>query len=209
MRAGRRDLYALRIAIFGFLASVGLIAILAWLPTRYLAEWAVGPPPSPANPVFSDISVDEIQRMAKSDYRWTLADAAEAFATAAALHWTLVYLLGISRYRRPGRMLASPSLPLVAALTAAMAGAFLAAVPRLLYGPLIDSCTLHYAAAHPNDACIDCGIHRCMHEIGTTSGLSLWALVLGLMGVSLWLRWRLSRGLVLPAVQDHEKGDQP
>ena len=194
MSSGPRDGAAARAAVVGLLASIGAIAALAWFPARYLADWAVHPidlwVPDPAAadalPAFEDFE------MSKWDFRNALAGTAVTMGWLAAAYWLLAYLLGAARLASPPRWRASdPSVLLGGAIVAGMAIGFIGAAGRFVVGPLVDACARQYHAARPEQAFSSLGIHRCESRVGAALLVAFLLLVVGLMGASLWRRYRL------------------
>ena len=194
MNRGARGAEAARAAAVGFLASIGFIAILTWFPARYLADWAVYPidlfTPDPSG---ADVmSAFEHLEMSKWDFRNALAGAAVTLGWLVALYWLAAYLIGAARLgSRPRLSAFDPSVLLAAGLVSGMGIAFISAAPRFVTGPLIDACTRRYEANHSEMRFSSAGIHGCEARVGLWLMAVYVLLVVGLIGASLWRRYRL------------------
>jgi hypothetical protein len=186
-----RDREAARIATIGFLASIGLIAVLTWFPARYLAEWAVYPQDLYAiEPGLPDLSDRELFEMSKWDFRSMLAGTAATLGSIVAFYWLAAFLLGAARIHFSGKLRSHPDLWLVVAMLVGLVIGFLGAARRFAMDPIVEACVRRQVAADPTAAFTSATIHGCEGRTGLYFGLGGLILVVGFMGWSLRLRYR-------------------
>ncbi len=191
---GKRDLDAARAAGAGLLASIGLIALLAWIAARYLAEFAVGP-----IELYEPVGRDPIEQRdflawLTWQFRNQMAGTAVMLVWFALAYWLLAYLLGAARLPARARSgLAGPTVLLGAGLAIGMVVAFFGTAPRII-GPTVDACVRRLAVDQPELALSSAGIHGCEARASNWAAATFLLSVLGLMGLSLWRRYRLRDG---------------
>lgn len=187
-----RDWDAAQAAAAGFLLSVGAIALIMWSASRWLADFAVYPHVS--GPLGSDFMYFPDEQGLKRDYRWHMNEGAFRLVILTAVYWALAFGIGAGRIDvGSAKRSRQPDLWLAFALFLGMGMVFLQAAPRFALGPAIDACVRRYDAAHPDDPCIDCGIHGCEGGIYMAVDLTSLVVIAILMGWSLRLRHRACR----------------